>query len=166
MKAKIVSFNCILRSRVGNRFISSTFNHDVITSPNGSGASSEPLLSGLADSLQDLKKGEKRRIFLTAQEAYGFYDPDLVRECARGEVSDGDRLEVGSEVLARAASGERKMFRVVEAKPGSVTLDANHPLAGMDLIFDIEATESREATSEEMAESNGSSEDPPARLMH
>lgn len=166
MKAKIVSFNCILRSRVGNRFISSSFNHDVITTPNGAGAS-DALLSGLADRLQDLKTGEKRRIFLTAQEAYGFYDPELVRECSRGEVSDGERLEVGCEVLARAASGERKMFRVVEAKAGSVTLDANHPLAGMDLIFDIEATEAREATSEELAESNGSDHmEPPARLLH
>jgi FKBP-type peptidyl-prolyl cis-trans isomerase SlyD len=165
MKAKIVSFNCILRSRVGNRFISSSFNHDVITTPSGGGAPSDALLSGLADSLQDLKTGEKRRIFLSAQEAYGFYDPELVRECSRGEVSDGDRLEVGSEVLARAASGERKMFRVVEAKAGSVTLDANHPLAGMDLIFDIEATEAREATTEELAESNGEPTEP-SRLLH
>jgi FKBP-type peptidyl-prolyl cis-trans isomerase SlyD len=168
MKAQIVSFHCVLRSRVGNRLISSTFNHDVITAIDADAAPSESMLAGLAERLQNLKKGEKRSISLSAQEAYGFYDPSLVRECARADVSHGERLEIGSEVLARTDSGEKKMFRVVAAKSGSVTLDGNHPLAGMDLIFDIEATEARDATTEELAESGGPSEivDPQGRTLH
>jgi len=45
------------------------------------------------------------------------------------------------------------MFRVTKIQGDQVTLDGNHPLAGQDLIFDIEATEARDATSEELAES-------------
>jgi len=121
------------------------------------------MLRGLAEGLKGLKKGEKRKIFLAATEAYGFYNPLLVRECPREEISNGGQLEVGNEVVMRT-DGKRKTFRVVQATSRSVTLDANHPLAGMDLVFDIEATDARYATSEEIAESQVEEQEGP--LLH
>ena len=148
MRAQIVSFHCVLRNQVG-KLISSTFNHDVITQMDGQGDQ----LRGLIDGLQNLTKGEKRRICLAAHQAYGFYDPALVFETARSKLSQGSTLRPGQEVVSQLSSGESKVYRVIGTTRDSVTLDANHPLAGQDLIFEIETTDAREATLEEIEES-------------
>ena len=129
--------------------ISSTFNSEVITVGQGRG----DMLQGLAKGLEDIHKGEKRRICLSADQAYGFYDLSLLIEVARTELSQGSTLQPGQEVQTRSMRGVSKTFRVVKASESQVTLDGNHPLAGQDLVFDIEATEAREATSQEIAES-------------
>ncbi len=149
IKAQIVSFHCVLRDRVG-KVISSTYNHGVLTSPEGQGK----LLLGLAQGMQDLSQGEKRHISLSAEQAYGFYDPDLVIRVSRRGIVQGRYLEVGNQIVTQATDGEYKVFRVVHATQIALTLDGNHPLAGQDLTFEIEATEIREATDEEMAESH------------
>ena len=79
MKAQIVSFRCVLRNKFG-KIISSTYNQEVITCEPAKG-----MLQGLAQGLQDLKKGETRRITLPAAEAYGFYDPSLLLEWSRDD---------------------------------------------------------------------------------
>lgn len=165
MRAQIVSFHCVLRSQVGNQVLSSTFNHDVITQVEGVDPQGM-MLRGLAEGLQGLKKGEKRQIFLDAKQAYGFYEPGLVKECPRQEVNNGRQLEIGCEVVMHSPEGERRVFRVVEATSRTVTLDGNHPLAGMDLVFDIEATEAREATTEEIADSRVDAPSENVRLLH
>jgi FKBP-type peptidyl-prolyl cis-trans isomerase SlyD len=147
-KAQIVSFHCVLKNKVG-KVLGSTFNHEVITECEGAG----DILKGLAEGLKDLHKGDKRRISLTADQAYGFYDPDLVVKLPRKSLPQGNELEVGNEVLTESEDGERKVFRVVESALESVVLDGNHPLAGQDLVFEIEATAAREATSEEIDDS-------------
>jgi FKBP-type peptidyl-prolyl cis-trans isomerase SlyD len=159
MKAQIVSFHCILRDRTG-RIVSSTFNQDVITHVDGGAG----MLRGLADGLRDLHKGEKRQIFLRAEQAYGFYDPDLLMEVSRRELKDGEQVHAGSQVLTRSSDGELRTFRVVQVAGDRVTLDGNHPLAGQDLTFHIEATEAREATDEELLDARLS--DPGARTLH
>jgi FKBP-type peptidyl-prolyl cis-trans isomerase SlyD len=148
MKAQIVSFHCVLKDKMGN-LISSTFNHDVITQTGGNGG----LLKAFAEGLNDLKKGDKRRICLSAHQAYGFYNQDLVMEVSRKSIARGQQLRVGHQVYAQAKNGETKLFRVTQAGSDVVTLDANHPLAGQDLVFFIDATDAREATSEEVRDS-------------
>ena len=147
MKPQIVSFHCVLTDPMG-KVISSSFNQDVITQDH-QGAD---FLKGLAEGLQNLKKGEKRRICLSAEQAYGLYDPDLVLEVPRKELVGGGKLGCGQQIESRGRNGNRKMFRVTRILTDMVTLDANHPLAGQDLVFEIEATEAREATPEELAE--------------
>jgi FKBP-type peptidyl-prolyl cis-trans isomerase SlyD len=155
MKAQIVSFNCVLKNKLG-KVISSTFNHDVITQA-GSGNN---VLKGLADGMQDLKKGEKRLISLSAEKAYGFYDPGKVIVCPRDELSRGQYLRQGDQVVMRKDNGEQSSLRVVEILEDSVTLDGNHPLAGQDLVFEIEATQARDATAEEIRALDFSFEQP------
>ena len=148
MRAQIVSFHCILSDQVG-KVISSTFNQDVITHIEGQTSH----LQGLIEGLQNLKKGEKRRIAISAPQAYGFYDPHLVVELPRRELSQGASLTTGQEVISDLKNGKTKVYRVIQATRDSVTLDANHPLAGQDLVFEIEATEARDATAKEIEES-------------
>jgi FKBP-type peptidyl-prolyl cis-trans isomerase SlyD len=149
MKAQIVSFHCVLKTKVG-QVISSTFNRDVITHIEKPGT----LLKSLAEQLQDLKKGDKRIVFLTAEEAYGFYNPDLVVEISRKTLTQADALQVGYQILSPSKDGGVKAFQVVKIDRNWITLDGNHPLAGQDLIFEIETIETRDATSDEIAASS------------
>ena len=142
MKAQIVSFHCIVKNQLG-RVISSTFNNDVITQP---GENSE-YLQGLIEGLQDLQKGEKRRIVLPAKKAYGYYDPSKVVELSREEITTP--LKRGDQVMMKR-NGKEQQLRVIAIDDERVVLDGNHPLAGQDLIFEIEATQARDATREEM----------------
>ena len=147
MKAQIVSFHCVLKDKMGN-LISSTFNRDVITQ----GTDCGQVPKGFVDALGDLKQGEKRKISLPASQAYGFYDPELVLEVDRKSISRGRALRPGDQVYAQAKNGANRLFRVTQADSHLITLDANHPLAGQDLVYFIETTEVRDATTEEISE--------------
>ncbi|MNK06296.1 FKBP-type peptidyl-prolyl cis-trans isomerase SlyD [compost metagenome] len=149
MGAQIISFNCILKNKAG-KLISSTFNREVITSAEGQGA----MLSGLVEGLQNLKKGEKRSISLSAEQAYGFYDPKKVILFPRKKISKEMSLRQGEAVTIVSKTGQHRSYRVVQVHGDMVTLDGNHPLAGQDLVFEIETLEARAATSEEIMESS------------
>ncbi|MCM2278073.1 MAG: FKBP-type peptidyl-prolyl cis-trans isomerase [Oligoflexia bacterium] len=162
MKSQIVSFRCVLRNKLGH-VLSSTINHDVITGMTASALDGAEL-PGLVEGLVDLKTGERRKISISAERAYGLYDPDLVLEVSRKKLAGGARVKVGDLVRTRCRKGRMRLFHVTQAGASAVLLDANHPLAGQDLIFDIEAVEVRDATSEEVRESFAVPA--PGRLIH
>jgi FKBP-type peptidyl-prolyl cis-trans isomerase SlyD len=144
MRPQIISFNCILKNAAG-RLISQTYNREVLNamSPDASGA-----LSGLNKNLQNLTRGEKRRFRVPAEEAYGLYDPNKVilfpRRKLPKSVMKGEKINiVGSGGVARS-------YRVIEFHEDFARLDGNHPLAGQDLIFEIEALDARDATPEDL----------------
>lgn len=147
MKAQVISFRCVLKTKLG-RFISATFNHDVITLPN---AQDPKVLAGLVEGLQDIKGGERRRINVGAERAYGFYDPDKVVTCSRDEWGER-RLRLGDKVKVDL-NGRPALCRVTALTADEVTLDANHPLAGEDLVFEVEAVDVREARPEDFPDS-------------
>lgn len=154
----MISFYCVLKDPLG-KIISSSFIHDILTHQAGNGPGSVAAFSGfhepirgLLDGLQGLKKGEKRSIFVRAEQAYGFYDPSLVMTMPRRRLPQGKHLEIGYQVVTQCNDGETRVFRVIAGDPLHVTLDGNHPLAGQDLCFDIEATATREATVDEIAQ--------------
>jgi FKBP-type peptidyl-prolyl cis-trans isomerase SlyD len=141
MKAQVISFRCTLKNRLG-QFISSSVSGEVVNQSQEEGSR---WLRGLVAGLQNVKPGEKRCIMVSAEAAYGFYDPELAAEIPRSELKRGRKLKLGDEL--RMFSPERncaKTFRVVGATPQSVFVDANHPLAGQDLVFDVEITSARE----------------------
>jgi FKBP-type peptidyl-prolyl cis-trans isomerase SlyD len=165
MKAQVVSFRCVLKTKFG-RIISSTFNQDVVTAVPLDGE--KQVLSGLAEGLQNLKKGDRRSIFVPAQRAYGFYEPSKVITQRRDDFPLDQLLNVGSEVELISESGTRNVFRVTEIIDDVITLDGNHPLAGQDLVFEIEATDARDAMPEDVGEARSSTaERPPEKqLLH
>lgn len=150
MKAQIVSFKCVLKNKLG-QVLSSSFNQDVINQVEVDHASNaDPRLRGLAAGIQNVQEGERRQIMVAAHEAYGPYDPDLVVRVHRSELKNGDSLKIGSEVFGRSAPNtSAQAYRVTEIVGDTLVLDANHPLAGQDLIFDIEVTSARDACSED-----------------
>ncbi len=146
MAIQVVSFHCVLKNKLG-RVISSTFNQNVMTD----GPRDAETLTALVEALQDLEKGEKRSISLSAEQAYGFYNPKLVITCPLEDLSSGAPVKLGERVIY-VKNGIRTSYRVIGVSADLVTLDANHPLAGQDLVFEIETTEARDATLEELGD--------------
>lgn len=147
MNPQIISFNCLLKNRAG-KLISSTYNRDVLTILE----SSDAQLLGLSKGLQNLKKGEKRKISLSAAEAYGFYDPKKIILYPSNKLSKD--IRIGQSVSIMGKSGILRTYVVMQFHKDMVSLDGNHPLAGQDLVFEIEALDVRDATTEEV---NGAS---------
>ncbi len=146
MGIQVISFNCVLKNKIG-KVISFTYNRDVLTSIDGATS----ILAGLALGLQNLAKGEKRNINLSAQEAYGFYEPSKVILFPKKKI--GREVRPGESVSIAGKSGAIRIYNVVQVHQDMVTLDGNHPLAGQDLVFEIEAVEVRDATATEISES-------------
>jgi FKBP-type peptidyl-prolyl cis-trans isomerase SlyD len=146
MNIQVISFNCLLKNKAG-KIISSTYNREVLTSTVGDNLG----LVGLAKGLQNLSKGERRSINLTAQEAYGLYEPLKVIQYPRERLPTS--LKVGDFISITDQLGRMTSFKVLQFLDDMVSLDGNHPLAGQDLIFEIEALEARDATNEEIADS-------------
>lgn len=157
MKAQIVSFHCVLKDKLG-QVLSSSFNQDVINQlESGQASGNDSRLRGLVAGIQNVRPGERRQFTVPAREAYGPYDPDLVLKVSRSDLLLGDRLVVGSEIVSQPdRDGVQQTYRVVEVHPtrsGDIlVLDANHPLAGHDLVFDIEVVSARDACSEDFEE--------------
>ncbi len=146
MDSQIISFNCILKNTAGH-LISSTYNRDVLTAIDNDQA----MLLGLSRGLLNLKKGEKRKISLSAAEAYGFYDLKKIILYPTKKLPKD--LRVGQSISIVGKSGSLRTYKIVQFHSDMVSLDGNHPLAGQDLIFEIEALDVRDATAEEVVAS-------------
>jgi FKBP-type peptidyl-prolyl cis-trans isomerase SlyD len=154
MKAQIVSFHCVLKDKLG-QVLSSSFNQDVINQLEEKHQNdADGRLRGLVAGIQNVREGERRLFTVPANEAYGPYNPELVLNILRSDLSMGAQLVMGSEIVLR--SGPKNLaqaFRVVEAKRDTLMLDGNHPLAGHDLTFEIEIVSARDARSEDFHDS-------------
>ena len=154
MATQVISFQCVVKNRCG-QLISETTNREVLN--DGRDTS---LLPALSVALQNLREGERRTVSLNASDAYGYYDPKLVFTRLRDELVMGDSIRRG-EQIRYSHQGKLKLCKVIAADDFSVTFDANHPLAGQDLIFEIYTIRARIASSDEIK-----SDDISRELLH
>ncbi len=96
------------------------------------------IIPGLDSAMPGLSVGEKKRVEIACADAYGPINPAMRQSIPREGIPDDIPLEPGSQLQMQAPDGQVLPVTVVEADEATVTLDANHPLAGQDLIFDIE----------------------------
>ena len=96
------------------------------------------LIPGFEKGLQGMKVGETKTITIPFTEAYGPVIEEMKQEVEKQYVPEG--VEVGAQLTAQGPRGEIIVV-VAEVKENTVVLDANHPLAGKDLIFDLEVVE-------------------------
>ena len=109
----------------------------------------ENLVPGLEKELEGKKVGDKIKVSVAPAEGYGERNPELTQAVPRDVFQfDGD-IEVGMRFEAEAEHGI-ELVTVVAVDDEVVTIDANHPLAGETLNFDVEIVSIREATSEEL----------------
>ena len=85
--------------------------------------------------------GDSKTITIPSAEAYGPHDEKMVFQVQRDQLDPSVKPEVGQQLQVHRDDGEAFVVKVVEIAEEGVKLDANHPLAGMDLIFDIELLE-------------------------
>jgi FKBP-type peptidyl-prolyl cis-trans isomerase 2 len=93
------------------------------------------LISGFENGLVDMIVGEKKTIEIEPENAYGQINPQMVNEVAKAQVPEG--VSVGDMLQAMSPAGPINV-KVLDIKEDVVVLDANHPLAGQKLIFDLE----------------------------
>lgn len=108
------------------------------------------LIPGLEKALEGAETGFKSKITVPPSEGYGEKNPQAIFEEPRASFSPDMELTPGMQVYAEGEHGPIT-FTVVKLTDQSVTLDANHPLAGKTLHFDVEIVEVRKATQEELA---------------
>ncbi len=108
------------------------------------------LVPGLEARLVGLALGDAKELFVPAAEGFGEYDDELVLEVERGEFPDPKGISVGDEFIAESPEGEEAVMHVVELRDDFVVVDANHPLAGVDLKYSITVKELRAATPDEI----------------
>ncbi|MBM7038108.1 FKBP-type peptidyl-prolyl cis-trans isomerase [Vibrio ulleungensis] len=88
--------------------------------------------------LLGLTAGDKRAVELSAEDAFGAPNPDNIHHLERSRFNNADELEVGVIMAFAGPDGQEIPGIVTELVGDSVTVDFNHPLAGQDVIFDIE----------------------------
>lgn len=108
------------------------------------------IIPGLEKELEGRKAGDELKVSVEPTEAYGERVDALVRDVPRTELAGIPDLEVGLQLQANTPQGVQ-IFTIVGLSDDSVTLDGNHPLAGMKLNFAVKIVSVRKATNEELA---------------
>lgn len=144
MSPKVVSFHYTLKDDKGT-VLESSHGDDPMSYLEGVGQ----IIPGLERELKGLQKGDKKSVNVPAQDAYGEYDEALVVEVPRTAIPKKD-VTIGDQFHAQGDDGEPRIVVVTEVTDNTVTVDGNHPLSGQDLSFDVEITEVRDATKDEL----------------
>ena len=99
------------------------------------------VIPGFDDGVTGMAVGEKKTINIPFAEAYGPKNPEMVIEMPKDRFPPEMEIELGMPLMMSDQQGQQFQVTIVEIKEEAVMLDANHPLAGQDLIFDLELVE-------------------------
>lgn len=99
------------------------------------------IIPGVDRALTGMAPGDDKKVTLPAEEAYGPHREELIHEVGRERLSPEMKVDVGDRLEGTDASGRRLQLTVVDVNDQSVKLDANHPLAGEDLTFELKLVE-------------------------
>jgi peptidylprolyl isomerase len=116
------------------------------------------IIPGLEEGLAGMKTGDKKTVEIGFEKAYGPVQEQARQEVPKAQMPEGIELKVGMQLAAQGPQGQPMPVTVAEIKDEVVVMDFNHPLAGKDLIFEVEVVEVREATAEELAHGHTHSE--------
>ena len=108
------------------------------------------IIPGLEKELVGKTVGDSMSVTVAPEEAYGEFDESLLTKVEKEHLAEIPNLAVGMQVQGESPEGTA-IFTVTEINEGDVTLDANHPLAGRTLNFDVKVVEVRAATEEELS---------------
>ena len=96
------------------------------------------IIPGLDSAMPGLAVGDKKRVEIACVDAYGPINPAMRQDIPREGIPDDIPLEPGTQLQMQTPDGQALPVMVVHVDEATVTLDANHPLAGRDLTFDFE----------------------------
>jgi len=99
------------------------------------------IIPGFEDAVIGMGPGDATITTIPPEQAYGPHREDMVMQVERSQLPKELEPEVGQRLQSEQENGEKLVFAITEVTEESVTLDANHPLAGKELIFEIELVE-------------------------
>lgn len=110
------------------------------------------IVPGLESALEGREAGEHFKVTVSPEQGYGLRDESKVQLIDRASFAGFDQLEEGMVCQMEDENGELQLVGITKIDGEEVTVDANHPFAGVELNFDVEIIEVREPTTEELAE--------------
>ena len=96
------------------------------------------VIAGFDKAVEGMAVGDNKSVKIEANEAYGERHEQLVQQVPKNALPDEIKPEVGMQLQSQSPDGQTMQLTVTEVADESITVDANHPLAGQDLNFDIE----------------------------
>ena len=99
------------------------------------------VIKGFDEGVTGMAVGDKKTINIPFNEAYGPRNPEMVIDMPKERFPEDMEVEIGMPLVMSDGQGQQFQVMIVEIKETSVVLDANHPLAGKDLVFDLELVE-------------------------
>ena len=144
-KHKVVTFEYTLTDD-GGAVIDSSKGREPFAYIQGTGN----IIPGLEDALEGKSAGEQVQARIPPERAYGERDNRLSQVVPKDRCEGAETLEVGMQFHTQGEAGHQ-VVTITSVEDNEVTVDANHPLAGMHLNFDVTVLEVRDATEEELA---------------
>jgi FKBP-type peptidyl-prolyl cis-trans isomerase 2 len=99
------------------------------------------LIPGFENALIDMAVNEKKTVTITKEEAYGDVQQELFQTVPKTQLPEEIKPEVGVILVASRPDGSEQQLRVSEVNEDHIIVDANHPLAGQTLEFELELLE-------------------------
>ncbi|MDH3640273.1 MAG: peptidylprolyl isomerase [Gammaproteobacteria bacterium] len=143
-KDKIVSFDYTLKDSEGI-VLDSSEGREPLAYLHGA----DNIIPGLEDALSGKSSGDQVSAVIEPENAYGPRDDALVGKVPKENLEGVEDIQIGLQLQVQTPSGS-KVVHVTHIDEETVTIDANHPLAGVTLHFDVTVTEVRDATAEEV----------------
>lgn len=99
------------------------------------------VIPGFENAVVGMKAGETKQVRFTEEEAYGPYNQEMIFDADPSQFEDGLSPEVGQQFQTQMQDGTPLLLTVKAVSDDKITLDANHPMAGKALNFDLEVIE-------------------------
>ena len=98
-------------------------------------------IPGFETGVLNMKEAEKKTIEIPKEEAYGEVKEELFQQVGKDQLPEDIKPEVGMGLVSQNPDGTERQLRVAEVNEDHIVVDANHPLAGHDLTFELELVE-------------------------
>ena len=108
------------------------------------------IIPGLEDALTGKSAGEEMSVSVSPEQAYGVRDESMLQQVPKNMFEDTSQIAVGTQFHAQGPNGEMLVVTVMEVEDEHVLVDGNHPLAGVELNFDVKIIDVRDASEEEV----------------
>jgi len=108
------------------------------------------IIPGLEDALAGKSAGEEMSVSVSPEQAYGVRDESMLQQVPKNMFEDAAQIAVGTQFHAQGPNGEMLVVTVLEVEEEHVVVDGNHPLAGVELNFDVKIIDVRDASEEEV----------------
>ncbi len=108
------------------------------------------IIPGLEKALLDKKVGDNIKVSIEPAEGYGHHDASMVQEVPMDMFESAEQVQVGQQFHAQGPHGNTIIITVTKIEGDNVTIDGNHPLAGVPLNFDVTIMDIRDASEEEI----------------